>query len=156
MQAVAVSYFKRYRMEVVLDALPVPDLPESFSWLGWGDALVEAHAEVLCESFRDEVDSLVFPSLGDRRGCCCLMAEIARRQAFVPEAPWLLLGPGGPCGSVQGLRERGGVGAIQNLGVAPAWRGRGLGQALLLRALHGFRHAGLVRGQLEVTAQNDA
>src|SRR5262249_9066660 len=59
------------------------------------------------------------------------------------------------CGSVQGLRERSGLGAIQNLGVTPAHRGRGLGSALLLQALHGFARAGLARALLEVTAQND-
>ena len=42
------------------------------------------------------------------------------------------------------------------MGVTPAWRGRGLGEALLLQALHGFRSAGLGRGLLEVTAQNEA
>jgi ribosomal protein S18 acetylase RimI-like enzyme len=57
---------------------------------------------------------------------------------------------------VQGLQERTGLGAIQNLGVAPAHRGRGLGTALLLQALHGFRRAGLGRAFLEVTAQNEA
>ena len=48
------------------------------------------------------------------------------------------------------------MGAIQNLGVLPAHRGLGLGAALLLQALHGFRRAGLGRAFLEVTAQNDA
>jgi ribosomal protein S18 acetylase RimI-like enzyme len=62
---------------------------------------------------------------------------------------------GSPCGSVQGLRERSGVGAIQNLGIVPAHRGRGLGAALLLQALHGFAQAGLARALLEVTAQNE-
>ena len=57
---------------------------------------------------------------------------------------------------MQGIRERGGLGSIQNLGIVPGWRGRGLGEALLLQALHGFRHTGLGRAQLEVTAQNDA
>ncbi len=44
---------------------------------------------------------------------------------------------------------------IQNLGLVPAHRGRGIGTALLLQALHGFRRAGLARAMLEVTAQNE-
>jgi len=48
-----------------------------------------------------------------------------------------------------------GMGGIQNLGVAPLYRGRGLGSALLLQALQGFRRAGLGRAFLEVTAQNE-
>ena len=57
------------------------------------------------------------------------------------------------------MRSRGctsaAVGAIQNVGVVPAWRGRGIGEALVLQALHGFHWAGMVRGLLEVTAQNE-
>jgi mycothiol synthase len=62
----------------------------------------------------------------------------------------------GACGTIQGVRERSGFGAIQNLGVASRYRGRGLGEALLLQSLHGFRSAGLGRAMLEVTADNDA
>ncbi len=47
------------------------------------------------------------------------------------------------------------MGALQNVGVAPSWRGRGLGEALVLLALHGFRRAGMARAQLEVTARNE-
>ena len=38
-------------------------------------------------------------------------------------------------------RDRTGTGGIQNLGVIPAYRGKGLGLALLLQALHGFRRS---------------
>ncbi len=150
-----ISYFKRYKMEVDLDLLPGPRLPAGFSCTPWSYELIDTHAEVLYESFHLGIDTVVFPSLGDRLGCQVLITEICRKAAFVPEATWLLSGPGGPCGTVQGLRERNGVGAIQNIGIAPAWRGQGLGAALLLQALHGFRQAGLCRGLLEVTAQND-
>jgi ribosomal protein S18 acetylase RimI-like enzyme len=151
----SVCYFKRYKMEVDLTALPAPELPAGFRFVGWHAALLEAHAEVLFASFHQEIDSIVFPSLGDRHGCACLMSEISRRWGFVPGATWLLEGPAGPCGTVQGVRERSGLGSIQNVGIAPPYRGRGLGQSLVLQALHGFHQAGLGRARLEVTAQND-
>ena len=66
-----------------------------------------------------------------------------------------LVGPAGPCGSVQGVGDAGSTGAIQNLGIAPGYRNRGLGSLLLLQALAGFRRAGLRRALLEVTAQNE-
>jgi ribosomal protein S18 acetylase RimI-like enzyme len=47
------------------------------------------------------------------------------------------------------------MGAIQNVGIVAAHRCRGLGRALVLQALHGFRLAGLGRAFLEVTAEND-
>jgi ribosomal protein S18 acetylase RimI-like enzyme len=84
------------------------------------------------------------------------MAEIARRRAFIPEATWLLVGPEGACGTVQALRERGVLGAIQNIGIVPASRGRRLGEALMLQALHGMYASGLGRAVLEVTANNEA
>jgi len=48
------------------------------------------------------------------------------------------------------------VGAIQNVGVTPDHRGKGIGSALVLQALHGFRRAGLGKAVLEVTAQNES
>ena len=152
-----VTYFKRFRMEMDLRVLPpVPVLPDDCAWVAWHDDLLPVHAEVLYSSFHEETDALVFPSLGDWRGCLHLMTEIRRKPGFLPAATWLLTSPAGSCGSVQGVRERRGLGAIQNLGVTSPQRGRGLGTALLLKALHGFRHAGLMQAFLEVTAQNDS
>ncbi|MHB1422664.1 MAG: GNAT family N-acetyltransferase [Gemmataceae bacterium] len=151
----SVSYFKRYKMEAELRELPAPRLPEEFSFAAWSCELLDVHAEMLFGSFHQEIDAQVFPSLGDRQSSLCLMIEMTRKRGFLPEATWLLLGPLGPCGTVQGLRERGGVGSIQNLGILPGWRGCGLGEALLLQALHGFRQAGLGRAVLEATARND-
>jgi GNAT superfamily N-acetyltransferase len=152
----SVSYFKRYKMELELHSMPLPRLPDEFAFAPWSYELLDVHAEMLFGSFHQEIDSQVFPSLGDRQGSICLMIEMTRKRGFLPETTWLLLGPVGPCGTVQGLRGRDGVGSIQNLGILPGWRGRGLGESLLLQALHGFRQAGLRRAVLEVTAQNDA
>ncbi len=151
-----VSYFKRFKMEIELhEAPPAPPLPSGYAWVPWDDSLIGLHADLMYASFRSEIDAVVFPSLGDRRGCHHLMTEIRRKITFLPEATWLLASPQGYCGTVQGLRERNGYGAIQNLGVVMGHRGRGLGTALLLQALDGFRRAGLERAFLEVTAQND-
>jgi len=88
------------------------------------------------------------------------MAEIVGQEGFVPEATWLIafqpadrLKPV-DCGTIQGVGRPGGVGAIQNVGVVPEHRGLGLGRALMLKALRGFRDAGLHRVYLEVTASN--
>jgi GNAT superfamily N-acetyltransferase len=156
MHSAAISYFKRYKMEVGLAGLPPPVWPAGFRPVAWRPDLLEAHADVLCQCFQGEVDAIVFPSLGCRDGCTSLIGEIARRRAFIPEATWLLAGPAGPCGSVQALRERGVLGAIQNVGIIPAWRGKGLGEALLLQALHGMYATGLGRAVLEVTSHNQA
>jgi hypothetical protein len=130
--------------------------------IAWELPLLDAFARAKYLSFRSELDANVFPCLSEFEGCRRLMTEIARKPGFLPEATWLVVySPGGGerseyCGTVQGIRDKHGLGAIQNLGVAPEHRGCGLGRSLLLRALAGFRQAGLHRVYLEVTAQNDA
>lgn len=150
-----ITYFKRFRMEIDLNPFLVPPLPEGYSWVPWDDTLLESHAEVMFHSFQEQVDAIVFPSLGNRSGCSVLMTEIRRKPGFLPLATWLLTSPSGYCGTVQGVRDRSGLGAIQNLGVLPLHRGRGLGRVLLIQALHGFLRSSLGRAYLEVTAQND-
>ena len=150
------AYFKRFKMEIDLwDVRPVPALPPGYSWVPWHESVLPTHTEVLYASFHDEIDSGLFPSLGDPVGCYNLMTATCRKSGFLPEATWLLASQGGYCGTVQGVRERSGLGSIQNLGITPPHRGLGLGKALLIQALHGFRRAGLGRATLEVTAHND-
>ena len=89
-----------------------------------------------------------------------LMADIAAHDGFVRDATWLVRFVGnefhGPvvCATIQGLRTGRWLGSIQNVGVIPEHRGHGLGRALVLRALEGFRHTGVQRVALEVTAAN--
>lgn len=150
-----ISYFKRFKMEADLARVPAPALPPGYTWIPWEPSLLEVHAQVLYQSFLDEIDAVVFPSLGHPQGCRVLMNEICRKPGFLPSATWLVADGSGPIGTVQGLRDRTGFGAIQNLGVVAAHRGRSIGSALLLQALDGFRQTGLTRAVLEVTAQND-
>jgi len=155
------TYFKRYRMEIDLPGptLSGSDLPAGYRFVPWDDSLVGVHAETKYLSFRDELDANVFPCLGEQTGCHRLMAEIARKPGFLSQATWLMVFNGDQgreyVGTIQGIRDRAGMGAVQNLGILPAHRGRGLGTCLLLRSLEGFREAGLSRVHLEVTAENE-
>ena len=150
-----ITYYKRFRMEIDLDgSIHAPPLPASFRWVSWDEGLIEQHAEVKYRSFREEIDSHVFPCLGDRTGCQRLMREIRRKPGFLPSATWLIMGPDGFVGTIQGVMDRGPIGAIQNVGVAPEYRGQGFGRALVRKALEGFHSAGLRRAYLEVTAEN--
>ena len=154
------TYFKRFRMEIDLGRqLPEPVAPPGYRLIPWDSALMVAHAEAKYLSFRTEIDANVFPCLGDLAGCRRLMREIVRKPGFLPETTWLLSYRHGSrrpeyCGTVQGIRDVSGLGAIQNLGIAPAHRNAGLGSILLYYSLQGFRRAGLGRVFLEVTAQN--
>jgi ribosomal protein S18 acetylase RimI-like enzyme len=157
----ALTYFKRYRMEMDLDLLPsdLPALPEGYRCLPWDESLLEHHAETKYRCFCYEIDANVFPCLGERDGCQRLMNEITQRDNFIPQATWLMVscpehGDDDYCGTIQGLRDQEERGAIQNLGIVPQYRDAGLGTAMLSRALDGFRCCGIERATLEVTAQN--
>lgn len=161
-----VMYFKRFRMELPLRGFrsKCTSVENGYELVPWHESLLETHADVKCRSFLNEVDSKVFPCLGDLDGCQRLMQEIVKKDGFLPAATWLLMhrmpyvGKVDYCGTVQGIvaRERFGglVGSIQNLGITEEHRGRGLGTRLLLQALAGFCEAGVRRASLEVTAQN--
>jgi ribosomal protein S18 acetylase RimI-like enzyme len=153
----AITYYKRFRMEIDLDrAITATSLPRPFVWVPWDETLIELHAEVKYRSFLGEIDAYVFPCLGDLYGCRRLMGEIRRKPGFLPGATWLIACPDGYVGTVQGVMDPGAIGAIQNVGVMPSYRGLGLGRALVRRALAGFCEAGSHRAYLEVTAENAA
>ncbi|MEO0532126.1 MAG: GNAT family N-acetyltransferase [Planctomycetota bacterium] len=154
------TYYKRYRMEADLRrASRRPALPPGYRFVRWSDDLLLEHAEAKFHAFRDEIDSRVFDCLGDEVGCLRLMEEIVRKPGFLPEATWLIEyadrpGPAEAVGTVQGIRVTPRYGSVQNVGVTPWGRGRGLGKALVSAAMQGFREAGLQRATLEVTATN--
>ncbi len=157
----AVTYYKRFRMEIDLTQVPLdePSVPEGYEWVAWQPALLERHALAKFESFRSEIDSDIFPCLGEPSGCRALMSEIVQRATFVPGATWLVSchvasNQWEDCGTIQGLVQAGQWGAVQNVGVAPEHRSRGLGRALILNSLAGFKAADVPRVYLEVTAGN--
>jgi GNAT superfamily N-acetyltransferase len=156
-----IVYFRRFRMEIDLTGtlFPRPEAPPEYRLTAWDDRLVETHADTKYNCFHWEMDANVFPSLSTREGCRRLMNDIIRRPGFVPQATWLLdyWPPEGRrpdhCGTIQGVSDEG-VGAIQNVGILPQHRGKGLGSVLMWHSLAGFKAAGIKRVFLEVTARN--
>lgn len=158
----SLTYYKRYRMDVDLRRPQLrPPLPSGYRLVAWSADRLEEHAEAKHHSFSGEIDANVFDCLGDAVGCVRLMEEIASKPGFLPEATWLVehvdrRGRTEPVGTVQGIRVTPRYGSLQNVGVTPWHRGRGVGVALVQAALAGFREVGLQRATLEVTAQNFA
>lgn len=159
----SVSYFKRFRMEIDLRGRSFNDyrLPNGYRLLPWDAEQICEHAEAKYFSFRHEIDADLFECLGDSEGCRRLMTEISDREDFLPEATWLAVYVGGGreaieyCGTIQGIRASHRVGGIQNIGITPPHRRRGVGTAMIVAALRGFQQVGLSRVYLEVTCQNE-
>src|SRR5438128_1963039 len=89
----ALRYYKRYQMEVDLRRWrrPIAAVRPWYRFLSWSPELLDDHAEVKYLSFRDELDAVVFPCLGELESCRRLMHEISERDGFVPEATWLAI-----------------------------------------------------------------
>lgn len=157
------QYVKRYRMELDLRRWKRPriELPSDYRLVAWHTSLVQTHAEVKYSSFRGEIDAQIFPCLGEPDGCQRLMSEIEARDGFLPEGTWLAeyVGVGQShseyCGTIQAVRTHMGKANIQNIGVTPYHRGRGIGTALILASLLGLHHMGIQAACLEVTAENE-
>jgi len=157
------QYVKRYRMELDMRRWkrPAIKLPTNYRLAAWDPSLIPAHAEVKYLSFREEIDAQVFPCLGNLDGCQRLMSEIEAKDGFLPQATWLAEYVGARpakteyCGTIQAVRMHRNKASIQNIGVAPHHRGRGIGTALILAALLGFQYLAIRRACLEVTAEND-
>jgi hypothetical protein len=166
-------FIKRYRMQIELASCMDWIAQElstdpTIDWLAWQPKHVGMHALVKWESFRQEMDGNVFPCLANREGCKTLMRELSSKSNFVPEATWLacLIDTHGAnslgndplarvgVGTIQGLRVGPVHGAIQNIGVVEACRGRGIGKELIRRALRGFYLTGCRVVSLEVTTHN--
>ena len=167
MQVLNLRYHKRYQMELDLRRWrrQAVGLHPDYRLRPWSEArseeLIREHAEAKFHSFRDELDAVVFPCLGEMESCLRLMHEIRDRDGFVPEATWLAQYVGaGPnrvesCGTIQAIRVSRTRANIQNIGVTPHHRGRGVGAALILTAVAGLQHVGATRVALEVTAVNE-
>ena len=159
-----IVFFKRYRMQFDLRNHLFEDIqtPPNFRLLKWRPSLLRSHAEVKFRSFREELDSNVFPSLGNADGCFKLMRDISGSGNFVPEATWLLshADPGREfsvsCGTVQGIMDGSDLGLIQNIGVVKSYRGQGLGSLIVRKSLAGFQEVGAKVVSLEVTTQNES
>ena len=157
----AIQFVKRHQMAFDFSKTPLatPDLPEGFRFVPWEKSLLEPHADIKHRGFRDDPDGAIFPTFREYERCLRLMEAISSNRSFQPKAT-LLIARGGPdelfeyVANIQGMQPAGELGAIQNVAVLPEYRNRGLGRALLLGSLRGFRLAGARRVTLEVTADN--
>lgn len=151
----AATHAKRIRMECSALTWQREPVFSEIHFLPWQPNRLGDHALAIWHSFQDEPDTLTYPSLGLETGCRDLLHAIVSLPTFCPEATWLALGPDGPVGSIQGLCDYG-RGEIQNLGVVPGERGRGLAGALLRRSVENFFRLGCRKVALEVSASNEA
>ncbi|MBX3443248.1 MAG: GNAT family N-acetyltransferase [Planctomyces sp.] len=153
---------RRHRLELDLARAPLPgaELEARFGWRRWRPELTPVISIVLHESFRSGLDAALIPALATLEGSDEMVRNTAANCRFIPEGAWLIerwqgrSTPALPCGAILCIEAGRGVVQVQTLGVLPEFRGRGLGRALLVRALRSCRALGCQVAQLDVTACN--
>jgi ribosomal protein S18 acetylase RimI-like enzyme len=78
-----------------------------------------------------------------------------RHERYDPSLFLLALDAGQVAGGLTAY-DHGDIGFVRELGVRPAWRGKGIGSALLLRSFESFRAHGQLRVALGVDAENES
>jgi ribosomal protein S18 acetylase RimI-like enzyme len=157
------SVFERnFMMLEDLEGFPIPRKPSrSVTFQTWSDRFLDSAADLVAQSYRGHVDSLIndqYRSFGGARrflfnttqhpGC-----GVFYRPAAVVAADQASLRMAGIC---LGSLVHTDVGHITQIAVAPGMQGRGVGFELLRRSVDAFRERGCHAVSLTVTASNSA
>lgn len=133
------------RMAIELDAEPAaPDLPDGLRLDDFRDDDAEAVHAANQEAFADHWGHVHEPYDAWR----------ARRLEPADTSLWLVVRDGDEIAATALNDIRFGGGWVGALGTRPAWRGRGLGRALLLASFRRFHDRGERRVQLGVDSEN--
>ena len=137
---------------------PAPALPPGLELRGTDASQADAYAKFAFEAYRGTTDfNIITPDASPE-------AYLRLYRRFIggelgAYAPRLSLHLSDPSGTTVGVVHTIVLGRdpyVGDLSVAAAHRRKGLGRALLVRALNGYREAGHTRTGLTVTAQNTA
>jgi mycothiol synthase len=135
-----------------LSDLEDADLPADLTLATWAPETVGAFVAAYSASFADRPG---FPGWSQERW----VEWKADDPDFRPDLNHVALANGDPVGFItcaEDRRETPPVGFIIQVGTRPDWRGRGLGDALVVRALHAWREAGFTAVNLDVNVNNPA
>jgi mycothiol synthase len=127
--------------------LPV-NFPEGITLLTWSVNTAGQFFQAYHNSFRDR-PGFPNPSAGE------WIQDNLESEGFRPDLSWLACFSGEPAGFLTADVSYG-LGWISQVGVTPAWRGRGLARALMVKALNGFKAAGFKQAALHVNVNNSA
>jgi ribosomal protein S18 acetylase RimI-like enzyme len=131
--------------------LPIPalPLPTGVALLPWSDARASLFYAAYLDAFRERPG---FPGWDEPTW----RANLTDHTDFWPAYSLLLLDGAEPAGFAicAADEQEAGAGHIVQMGLRPAWRGRGLADMLLAQLLQRFRAAGLRQARLEVNTNN--
>ena len=127
-------------------SVPPPSLPRDFTLRAWDEATAPLFYRAFYESFRERPR---FPGYDEARW----RASFASQTEFRADLSRVVLDGDEPAAFATLWLEEG-VGWVVQIGVRPAWRGKGLGEALLNHAIGAFAGEGIETIALEVATDN--
>jgi ribosomal protein S18 acetylase RimI-like enzyme len=128
-----------------------------YELIGWDDRYMERVAYLFYGANRDTLDALIYPQFRSLDETERLVQAVCDggAGALVTEASGIVLHRGATCGAIMVVRQKPDEGCVVMVAVAPAHQGRGLGRALLARALSSAKQVGIRLVELTVTEENE-
>lgn len=163
--SVEIRYVKRILMTFDLGrGVPELILPRDFYWVEWSPELLKRHARLIHDAFRNDLDGQIFPTYKQYSACEHLIESTVSSTLFAPKATWLIARSASQannnskrvdyCAAIQCVFNKAREGEIQNVSVRADVRRKGLGKALVIKALEAFNQLDVKVVKLEVTAEN--
>jgi len=153
------QYHPRYYLELDLASYPWGIQHSCLERImAWDAAYISPMAEMAMASYRNQIDAVICEDYCSPAGCENYLRSLVENPGcgvFEPEASLVAIDSRGlPCGFVIASRISGLAGMIPQIAISPSHQGRGLGKALMDRALCHFKARGFRTVSLTVTKRN--
>ena len=150
--------FLRHYLELDLAAHEREEPKHSRVIVPWHSSHLLPAAGVACRSYRKGIDALICADYGSETSCAAYLRSVVDNPGcgvFLPESSFVGLDShDSPCGFILTSRISGAAAMIPQIAIHPAHQGRGLGNALIRRALSSLQSAGFRSVRLTVTERN--
>lgn len=152
------SYYPRYYLDLDLTnhARTEQSLPAE-KIIPWSSNYIERAAEMSMISYRNQTDAEICEDYRTQAGCESYLRSLVENPGcgvFIPEASFMALDGGAPCGFLICSRISGAAGMIPQIAVHPSHQGKGLGNFLMARSLEQLKDVGIRSVSLTVTKKN--
>ena len=153
------SRYSRFYMELDLTRFRrMAEAPLSAFIVPWSPAYVSRAAEMTSLSYRNQADAVLSVDYRTRESCETYLRSLLESPGcgiFMPGASFAAMDEGGFLhGFIFSCRISEKAGMIPQIAVDPSSQGKGLGNALMSRALDSMKSTGMRTVSLTVTAEN--
>lgn len=150
--------YRRHYLELDLTGSSWPDTGHKCAIVPWEAGYLRPAAEVAFRSYRGGIDAVICEDYGTELNCEGYLRSLSENPGcgiFLPDSSFVGLNPrGAPCGFILTSRLSRDAAMIPQISIHPDHQGKGLGSALVQRALHRLTSEGFKAVRLTVTRQN--